>query len=77
MLYFLHIIENQLLMAGIWIFSCHPISVKKGTLKSLVDSVFKMSSPMYIDSEVLYLRDTLFCNEYRVKFKWNNKEKAD
>jgi len=46
---------------------CHPISVKKGTVLSLVERVFKICSPEYIDSELLCLRDILFCNGYPVK----------
>ena len=48
--------------------SCHPISVKRGVVIALVDRVFRICSREFLDSELLYLRDVLFCNSYPIKF---------
>ena len=41
---------------------------KKATVITLVDRVFKICYPEYMDSELLYLRDILICNRYPVQF---------
>ena len=47
---------------------CHPISVKRGVVISLVDRTFRICSREFLDSELLYLRDVLFCNSYRLYY---------
>ena len=34
----------------------------------LVDRAFRICSQEFLDSELLYLRDILFCNSYPIKF---------
>ena len=48
--------------------SCHPISVKRGVVTALVDRAFRICSREFLDSELLYLRNVLFCNSYPNKF---------
>ena len=47
--------------------SYHPISVKRGVVIALVDRAFRICSREFLDSELLYLRDVLFCNSYPIK----------
>ena len=47
---------------------CHPISVKRGVVIALVDTALRICSKEFLDSELLYLRDILFCNSYPIKF---------
>ena len=48
--------------------SCHPISVKRGAVIALVDRAFRICSREFLNSELLYLRDVLFCNSYPIEF---------
>jgi hypothetical protein len=48
--------------------SCHPMSVKRGVVISLADWAFRIFSQEFLDSELLYLRDILFCNNYQIEF---------
>ena len=48
--------------------SCHPISVKRGVVITLMDRAFRICSQEFLNSELLYLRDILFYNSYRIKF---------
>ena len=48
--------------------SCHPISVKQGVVIALVDRAFRICFREFLDSELLYLWDVLFCISYPIKF---------
>ena len=54
--------------------SCHPISVKRGVVITLVDRAFRICSQKFLDSELLYLRDIYFVIVTQLNSSINNKK---
>jgi len=48
--------------------SCHPILAKQGVVISLMYRAFRICFHEFLDSELLYLSDILFCCGYPIKF---------
>jgi hypothetical protein len=41
--------------------------VKRGVVISLADTAFRICSQEFLDSDLLYLRNILFCNSYSIE----------